>query len=403
MITRNPRIANLKAGYLFPEIARRRREYQAAHPEAKIISLGVGNTTEPVLPHIGAGLVEGARRLGVAETYSGYQDEGLLELREKISAVFYGKVPGPAFGPDEIFISDGAKCDIGRLQLLFGSAIPVAVQDPSYPVYVDGSVLIGAAGPWDGSGYGGITYLPCTARNGYFPDLERLPENGLFYFCSPNNPTGAVATGEQLSTLVRAARKKGCLVIFDAAYAEYIRDPALPKSIFEIEGARECAIEVNSFSKTAGFTGVRLGWTVVPKELRYAGGERVNADWSRVTGTIFNGASNIAQYGALAALDPEGIREIRELCDFYLGNARLIRKTLNGSGVSSTGGGNSPYIWAEFPGRDSWDVFAEILEKCQVVTTPGSGFGPAGEGFIRFSAFGHRAGVEEACARLAGL
>jgi LL-diaminopimelate aminotransferase len=270
-------------------------------------------------------------------------------------------------------------------------------------VYVDGSVLAGAAGAWTGSGYGGITYLPCTAENGYFPDLEKLPENGLFYFCSPNNPTGAAASSAELSALVQAARKKGTLIVFDAAYAGYIRDPGLPKSIFEIEGARECAIEVNSFSKPAGFTAVRQGTTDEPRELKYQSGESVNADWARVMGTIFNGASNIAQYGALAALDDEGIEEMRALCDFYLGNAKLIRDAVRKLGISCAGGGNAPYIWAHFPGRDSWDVFAEILEKCHVVTTPGSGFGPAGEGFIRFSAFGHRADVEEACARLARL
>jgi LL-diaminopimelate aminotransferase len=270
-------------------------------------------------------------------------------------------------------------------------------------VYVDGSVLIGAAGPWEGSGYQGITYLPCTAENDYFPDAGKLPENGLFYFCSPNNPTGAVANREQLTSLVAAAQKKGTVIVFDAAYAEYIRDPKLPKSIFEIDGARTCAIEVNSFSKPAGFTGVRLGWTVVPKELKYAGGESVNADWNRICGTIFNGASNIAQWGALAALDGKGLKEIRQLCDFYLGNARLIRGALQNLGISCIGGDNSPYIWAKFPGRDSWEVFAEILEKCQVVTTPGAGFGPAGQSFIRFSAFGHRADVEEACKRLGNL
>jgi LL-diaminopimelate aminotransferase len=401
MIKRNPCIAHIKAGYLFPEIARRRREFAAAHPEtegpeSRIISLGVGNTTEPILPHINEGLVRGARNLGAAETYSGYQDEGLLELREKISAVFYrGR-----FGADEVFISDGAKCDIGRLQLLFGAGTPVAVQDPSYPVYVDGSVLIGAAGGWAETGYQGITYLPCTAENSYFPDAAKIPAHSLLYFCSPNNPTGATADREQLSALVRAAKEKGALIVFDAAYGEYIRDPALPKTIFEIEGAEDCAIEVNSFSKTAGFTGVRLGWTVVPKTLKYGSGESINADWNRVCGTIFNGASNIAQAGGLAALDERGLKEIRELTDFYLGNARLIREALSKLGVSSVGGDNSPYIWAHFPGRDSWEVFSEILEKCRVVTTPGSGFGPAGESFVRFSAFGHRADVEEACRRL---
>jgi LL-diaminopimelate aminotransferase len=399
MINRNPCIANIKAGYLFPEIAKRRRDFAATHPSAKIISLGVGNTTEPVLPHINAGLVEGSRRLGTVEGYSGYQDEGLLSLRERISTVFYKG----AFGADEVFISDGAKCDIGRLQLLFGAGTPVAAQDPSYPVYVDGSVLIGAAGGWTGAGYAGITYLPCTAENDYFPDLTALPEHALLYFCSPNNPTGAVASREQLATLVATAIRKRCVIIFDAAYSEYIRDSALPKSIFEIDGAKTCAIEVNSFSKPAGFTGVRLGWTVVPKELKYAGGESVNADWARICGTIFNGASNIAQAGGLAALDDAGLLEVRQLCDFYLGNAKLIRASLRQLGVSCIGGDNSPYIWARFPGRDSWDVFADILETCQVVTTPGSGFGPAGQSFIRFSAFGHRADVEEACKRLANF
>ncbi|MDR1046757.1 MAG: LL-diaminopimelate aminotransferase [Treponema sp.] len=399
MLKRNICIANIQAGYLFPEIARRRREFAASHPDAKIISLGVGNTTEPILPHIDEGLVEGARRLGTMEGYSGYQDEGLLSLREKISAVFYRNT----FTAEEIFISDGAKCDIGRLQLLFGAGTKVAVQDPSYPVYVDGSVLIGAASSWNGTGYGGIVYLPCTAENKYFPDLSLLPEDALVYFCSPNNPTGAAVSREQLESLVQAARKKGCVIIFDAAYSEFIRDAGLPRSIYEIEGSKSCAIEVNSFSKPAGFTGVRLGWTVVPKALEYSGGESVNADWARIAGTIFNGASNIAQAGGLAALDSEGLREVRQLTDFYLGNAALIRGALQALGISCIGGDNSPYIWACFPGRRSWDVFAEILETCQVVTTPGSGFGPAGESFIRFSAFGHRADVEEACSRLSRL
>jgi LL-diaminopimelate aminotransferase len=396
MIQRNPCIANLKAGYLFPEVAKRRREYAASHPSAKIISLGVGNTTEPILPHINKGLVEGAARLATVEGYSGYQDEGLPALREKISAVFYkGK-----FTANEIFISDGAKCDIGRLQLLFGKTVRAAVQDPSYPVYVDGSVLIGSAGGAGGAGYEGITYLPCTAANGFFPDLSKLPSKSVLYFCSPNNPTGAVADREQLTALVEACLEKGALLVFDAAYSEYIRDPKLPKNIFEIEGSRQCAVEVNSFSKTAGFTGVRLGWTVVPAELKYESGESVNADWSRVCSTIFNGASNISQAGGLAALDDEGLKEIRGLTDFYLGNARLIREALKRLGIDSVGGDNSPYIWAYFPGRDNWDVFSQILEKCQVVTTPGAGFGPAGNGYIRFSAFGHRADVEEACERL---
>jgi LL-diaminopimelate aminotransferase len=238
---RNKNMAALKAGYLFPEIARRRRAFAEAHPDAKIISLGVGNTTEPLPPHICGALVDAAKALGTRKGYCGYMDEGLLELRKKISEVYYNN----AFEPDEIFISDGAKCDIGRLQVLFGAGTPACVQDPSYPVYVDGSVLMGAAGPWDeaAQGYGRLTYLPCTAANGYFPALERIPPNSLVYFCSPNNPTGAVATRAQLEALVGAALTKGCIIIFDAAYASFIRDPALPRSIYEIPGSRECAIE----------------------------------------------------------------------------------------------------------------------------------------------------------------
>jgi LL-diaminopimelate aminotransferase len=399
MINRNPYIANLKAGYLFPEIAKRRREFAASHPGAKIISLGVGNTTEPIFPHTNKGLVEGAKQLGTVKGYSGYQDEGMAQLREKISSVFYsGK-----FSIDEIFISDGAKCDIGRLQTLFGAGTKIAVQDPSYPVYVDGSVLVGAAGGWTGSGYDGITYLPCTPENNYFPNLDLIPQNSLVYFCSPNNPTGAVSDRAQLAALVKTAIDKGCILVFDAAYSEFIRDPSLPKTIYEIDKADQCAIEVNSFSKPAGFTGVRLGWSVVPKAIKYSGGESVNADWNRIAGTIFNGASNIAQAGGLSALDDKGLKEVRKLTDFYLGNAKLIRDALQKLGINCIGGDNSPYIWAHFPGRDSWEVFSQILEKCYVVTTPGAGFGPAGQGFIRFSAFGHRADVEEACKRLGSL
>ena len=406
MIRRNPGFSNLTAGYLFPEIARRRKAYLAAHPDAKLISLGIGDTTEPIPPHVDRRMAEYAQRLGTVEGYSGYGDEqGLTALRERIAEVFYAG----SVAAQEVFVSDGAKCDIGRLQLLFGRDVEVAVQDPSYPVYVDGSVIIGAAGPYDDGrgggrpGYRGIRYLPCTAANGYFPDLEALPENGLVYFCSPNNPTGAVATKAQLGALVRAATAKGSLIVYDAAYAEFIRDPALPRSIYEVEGARACAIEVNSFSKTIGFTGVRLGWTVVPRDLAYADGASIHADWNRVCTTVFNGACNVSQHGGLAALEAEGLAEMRTLTDFYLGNAALIRRALEQLGITCIGGDNAPYLWAHFPGRSSWEVFAEILDHCHVVTTPGSGFGPAGEGFIRFSAFGHRENVIEACRRLERL
>ena len=405
MIKRNTGFSNLSAGYLFPEVARRRREYASSHPEAKIISLGIGNTTEPLSKHIAKAMADYSLGLSTSEGYSGYGDEqGNTALRQKIAEVFY---KGMATA-DEIFISDGAKCDIARIQTLFGSDVNIAVQDPAYPVYVDGSVVVGAAGKNDGNGYEGITYLPCTPENNFFPDLSKIQKNTLIYFCSPNNPTGAVATKEQLKTLVDFANENGCIIIFDAAYFAFIRDSSLPKTIFEIEGAKTCAIEVNSFSKPAGFTGVRLGWSVVPNELKFEDGSSVNKDWNRVMTTLFNGASNIAQAGGLAALDEQGLKDMTEQVDYYLENGRLIAKTLQKNNFKESGvevyfTGNGPYVWAKFPGKKSWDIFDLLLDKCNVVTTPGSGFGPSGESFIRFSSFGHRKDVEEACKRLSSL
>ncbi len=402
MIKRNSGFANLSAGYLFPEVAKRRREYQAKHPDAKIISLGIGNTTEPLTPHITKAMADYAASLGTKEGYSGYGDEqGLTALREKIASVLYPNM----ISADEVFVSDGAKCDIARVQTLFGAKTPAAVQDPAYPVYVDGSVVVGSAGKSNGRGYKGITYLPCTPENNFFPDLKSVKKNSLIYFCSPNNPTGAVATRNQLEELVKTALEKECIIIFDAAYFAFIRDEKLPKTIYEIEGARKCAIEVNSFSKPAGFTGVRLGWTVVPSDLKFADGTPVKQDWNRVMTTLFNGASNIAQRGGLAALDEEGLKEMKSLVDYYLENARIMEKTLHGQNFASKGvevyyTGDSPYLWVKFPSYKSWDIFDRILDECNVVTTPGSGFGPAGESFIRFSCFGHREDVEEACRRL---
>lgn len=405
MIERNTGFSNLTAGYLFPEVARRRREYAASHPDAKIISLGIGNTTEPLSKHIAKAMSDYSMALSTPEGYSGYGDEqGNSSLRAKIAEVFYHGMADA----DEIFISDGAKCDIARIQTLFGSKVKVAVQDPAYPVYVDGSVVVGAAGENTGSGYKGISYLPCTPDNDFFPDLSKVEKNTLIYFCSPNNPTGATATRKQLETLVDFANKNGCIIIYDAAYFAFIRDENLPKTIFEIPGAKTCAIEVNSFSKPAGFTGVRLGWSVVPNELKFADGSSVNKDWNRVMTTLFNGASNIAQAGGLAALDEQGLSDMREQVDYYLENGALIKAALDGdnfkkAGVEAFFTGNGPYVWARFPGRTSWDVFDTILDKCHVVTTPGSGFGSAGESFIRFSSFGHRTDIEEACRRLSAL
>ena len=402
MLTTNRGLENLTAGYLFPEVARRRREFQQKNPDAKIISLSIGNTTEPLPMFISKAMQDYALALSTSEGYSGYGDEqGNAELRKKIAEVWYKDLAKP----EEVFISDGAKCDIARIQTLFGSKVKIAVQDPSYPVYVDGSVIVGAAGKSNGSGYKGITYMPCTPENNFFPDLSKIKKNSLIYFCSPNNPTGAVSTKEELKRLVDFANKNGCIIIFDAAYREFIRDENLPKTIFEIEGSRTCAMDLNSFSKPAGFKGVRLGWSIVPLELKYADGSSVNKDWNRIMTTLFNGASNIAQKGGLACLEEEGLKAMKDVIDYYLENVKLIEDTLKGenfkkAGVELYSTGNSPYVWAKFPGRKSWDVFDALLQKCNVVTTPGSGFGPGGESFIRFSSFGHKEDVKEACKRL---
>ena len=279
----------IAAGYLFPEIGRRRNAYLEANPDAQpIISLGIGDTTMPVPEHILNGLKQGASNLGAKETYSGYgPEQGIAALRGKISDALYdGKV-----APDEVFVSDGSKCDIGRLQMMFGAGVTTAVQDPSYPVYVDTSVIMGQTGTMDDSKkqYGGIVYMPCNPDNNFFPDLANTPRADVIYFCSPNNPTGATATREQLQELVDYANENGSIIVFDAAYAPFISSPDVPKSIFQIPGARTCAIEVNSFSKYAGFTGVRLGWTIIPKELTYADGSPVAADFNRIMCTAFNG------------------------------------------------------------------------------------------------------------------
>lgn len=390
MVKRNPNMALLSANYLFPEINARKKHYLSHNPHANLISLGVGDTTEPIPPSIADALVHASARLGTIQGYSGYgPEQGVEELRKKIATKLYSKMAQP----HEVFISDGAKCDIGRLQLLFGHQVSIAVQDPAYPVYVEGSIMRGVQK---------IEYMPCNPENGFFPDLSKTPRTDLIYFCSPNNPTGAVATKQQLKQLVEFARANKSIIIFDSAYANYIQDPSLPKSIFEIEGAREVALEISSFSKIAGFTGVRLGWTVLPEELQFEDGSPVRSDWNRVMSTIFNGASNISQQGGCSVLSDDGLLEIQNLTSFYLENCRLIEKALEARGHEIYGGKNAPYLWVRFKGKKSWDIFQEFLENYHIVTTPGSGFGSGGEGFIRFSAFGHRGRIREASARLLG-
>ncbi|CAM9144374.1 unnamed protein product [Discosporangium mesarthrocarpum] len=399
-VKRNMNFAKLKAGYLFPNIAKRRNAYLEANPDSRpIISLGIGDTTQPIPKHILSGLIGGAEKLGSEDGYSGYgAEQGQGTIREKISSVLYNGL----IKPDEVFVSDGAKCDIGRLQMMFGPDVVSAVQDPSYPVYVDTSVMMGQTGEVDEETmqYNNIVYMPCSPANNFFPDLKSLPHADVIYFCSPNNPTGAVATREQLETLVAYAQEQGSIVIFDAAYAPFIRSPGMPKSIFEIEGSRSCCIEVNSFSKYAGFTGVRLGWTVIPEEVKFADGTPVRQDFNRVMTTAFNGASNIVQSGGMSCLDSEGMAEINKLLDYYLENARILKEGMEACGYSCHGGVDSPYVYIDLDGKSSWDVFSEILEKAQVVTIPGAGFGPGGEGFLRLSAFAQRENCIEAVTRL---
>lgn len=401
-VTRNPNFGKLAGGYLFPEIGRRRNAYLAENPEMadRIISLGIGDTTQPIPKHILSGLTEGAAKLGTKDGYSGYgAEQGFGELRQKIATVLYNDL----ISPEEVFVSDGAKCDIMRVQQMFGPGVVSAVQDPSYPVYVDTSVMMGQTGliNEETSQYDNIVYMPCTAENEFFPDYASLPRADVVYFCSPNNPTGAAATKEQLTELVKVCTERGSILVFDAAYAPFIRDENIPKSIFEIEGAKECAIEVNSFSKYAGFTGVRLGWTVIPEDLKFSDGTPVKQDFNRVMTTAFNGASNIVQGGGLACLDPEGQAEINTLIDYYLENAVMLKEAMEEIGFKVFGGDNAPYVFVQLEeGKSSWDMFSEMLEKAQVVTIPGAGFGPGGEGYLRLSAFAPRDSVIEACERL---
>jgi len=401
-VERNPNFGKLVGGYLFPEIARRRNAYLEENPDMadRIISLGIGDTTQPIPEHILGGLITGASKLGTKEGYSGYgAEQGMGDLRAKIASVLYNDL----IDPSEVFVSDGAKCDIMRIQQMFGSRVTSAVQDPSYPVYVDTSVMMGQTGliNEETRQFDGIVYMPCTAENNFFPDLASLPRADVMYFCSPNNPTGAAATKEQLTELVNICKERGSILVFDAAYAPFIRSPGIPKSIYEIEGAKDVAIECNSFSKYAGFTGVRLGWTVVPENLKFSDGTPVRNDFNRVMTTAFNGASNIVQSGGLACLDEEGQKEITTLIDYYLENAAMLKEAMESIGYDVYGGTDAPYVFVKLPeGQGSWEAFSEILEKAQVVTIPGAGFGPGGEGYLRLSAFAPRDGVIEACTRL---
>jgi LL-diaminopimelate aminotransferase len=409
MATVNENFLKLQAGYLFPEIGKRRREFQRAHPNVKIISMGIGDVTQPLAPAVITGMHRAVEEMGKKETFHGYDDCGIgySFLREAISKSDF-EARGIDIDIDEIFISDGAKSDTANIQELFGPDNIVAVADPVYPVYVDTNVMAGRSGPASAQGtYLKIVYMPATAENGFVPDPPREKAD-LIYLCFPNNPTGAVATKEQLKKWVDYARENRSVILFDAAYEAYITDPAIPHSIYEIEGAKEVAIEFRSFSKTAGFTGVRCAFAVVPHQLcaHTKAGQSValNPLWNRRHCTKFNGVSYISQAAAAATYSPEGKKQIRSTIKFYMNNAKMIRESLGTMGYKVYGGVNAPYIWLKTPeGLGSWEFFDLLLTKAHVVTTPGAGFGPSGEGYIRLTAFGDPADVEEALERIKAI
>ena len=384
----NKNFQKLEKNYLFIEIAKRTKAFVAAHPEASILKLGIGNTTEPLPPSIIKGLKTGVDKLAQRETYTGYGDEqGDTRLRQAVD--FWYKKLGVTLDSSEIFISDGAKPDTANIQSIFSLENIIAVQDPVYPVYVDSNLL---------SGKSDIVYMPCTKENNFIPSLPKGKVD-LIYICSPNNPTGAVMSKKQLKEFVDYAIKNKAIIIFDPAYSTYIKDKDLPRSIYEIENAEKCAIEIGSFSKSAGFTGVRLGFTVVPKGLIAEDSQpgEINALWNRRQTTMFNGASNIVQEGGLAVLSEEGQKETQKIVDYYMENAGIIKNGLEKMGLEVYGGENAPYIWIKTPGKlSSWEFFDKLLNETHVVGTPGSGFGSKGEGYFRLSAFGHREDIEKA-------
>ncbi len=401
----NDNYLKLKAGYLFPEIGRRVKAFTAANPEAKVIRLGIGDVTQPLAPAIIDAFHKAVDDLTRAESFMGYgPEQGYEFLIDTLIEKAY-KPLGVSLKTSEIFISDGSKCDCANILDIFALDNKVAICDPVYPVYNDTNVMIGRTGEANEKGYyKGLVYLPCTEDNGFTPAIpeERVD---IVYLCYPNNPTGAIATREDLEKWVDYALANDTIIFFDAAYEAFITEPGIPHSIYEIPGAEKCAIEFRSFSKTAGFTGVRCALTVVPEALtaRTAGGEAVSLNklWNRRQSTKFNGVSYPVQKAAAAVYSHEGWRQTQEIIDYYMENARIIREGLQAAGLTVYGGVNAPYIWLKTPGgMSSWDFFDKLLSECHVVGTPGSGFGPSGEGFFRLSAFGDRQNVIEAVDRI---
>ena len=405
MATINDNYLKLKAGYLFPEIARRVNAFAEANPNAKIIRLGIGDVTEPLPEACRKAMIAAVEDMGDRTLFKGYgPEQGYAWLREKIAAHDF-QARGCDVDASEIFVSDGSKCDTGNILDIFGKNNAIAVTDPVYPVYVDTNVMAGHTGDANDKGeYAGLVYLPVTAENNFTAQIPSQKVD-LIYLCFPNNPTGATATKEHLKAWVDYALANGSIIFFDAAYEAFITDPDLPHSIYEIEGARDCAIEFRSFSKNAGFTGTRCALTVVPKTLVAKAADNSDVElwklWNRRQSTKFNGVSYIVQRGAEAVYSDEGQSQVKALVNFYLENAKIIRQQLTAAGLQVYGGVNAPYVWVKTPNNlSSWDFFDKLLHTCNVVGTPGSGFGAAGEGYFRISAFNSRENVEEAMKRI---
>ncbi|NJO75466.1 MAG: LL-diaminopimelate aminotransferase [Leptolyngbyaceae cyanobacterium RM1_406_9] len=405
MATINDNYLKLKAGYLFPEIGRRVSAFAEANPNAQIIRLGIGDVTEPLPQACRAAMIKAVEEMGDRHTFRGYgPEQGYAWLREKIATHDF-QSRGCEIDASEVFISDGSKCDCGNILDIFGSNNSIAVTDPVYPVYVDTNVMAGHTGEANEAGeYGGLVYLPVTAENNFTAEIPAQKVD-LIYLCFPNNPTGAIASKTHLQAWVDYARTNGSIIFFDAAYKAFISDPDIPHSIYEIDGARECAIEFRSFSKNAGFTGTRCAFTVVPKTLTAKAADGSDVDlwklWNRRQSTKFNGVSYIVQRGAEAVYSDEGQAQTQALVSFYMENARIIREQLSAAGLEVYGGVNAPYVWVKTPhALTSWEFFDKLLHTVNVVGTPGSGFGAAGEGYFRISAFNSRENVEEAMARI---
>lgn len=404
----NSHFLKLKAGYLFPEIARRVRTYSEQTPDKapRIIRCGIGDVTEPLPPAVVKAMHAGVDEMADRATFKGYgPEQGYEFLRQ---AIVDNQFAGLGVSADEVFISDGSKCDTGNFLDIFGKGNVIAITDPVYPVYVDTNVMAGNTGDADETGaYEGLLYLPCKAANHFVADVP-AGKADLIYLCFPNNPTGAVATRPQLEAWVKYAKLNDAIILFDAAYEAFIQDPEIPHSIFEIDGARDCCVEFRSFSKNGGFTGVRCAYIVIPKGVsgKADNGERVPLHqlWSRRHSTKFNGASYPVQKAAAAVFSEEGKQQVNALIDHYMGNAKLLREAVVAVGLPVFGGENAPYVWVGCPaGLSSWDMFDKMLGEAQVVITPGSGFGAGGEGYFRISAFNSRANVLEVCARLKAL